>query len=292
MVSPATSPASPIPAAAGIGVRFQHHRAVLAEKPDVAWLEVHPENYMDGGLALAQLLAVRRDYPVSLHGVGLSLGSPEGLDPRHLSRLAALAERVEPGLMSEHVAWSVLDGAYLGDLLPLPMTEEALAVVCRNVDAMQTRLRRRVLMENPSSYLAYAHSTMPEHEFMAELSRRSGCGLLCDVNNVFVAAQNHGFDADSYLRGLQGCDISEFHVAGHSLRRLDHERHIHIDDHSCPVPAPVWTLLETALSLFGPQPVLIEWDTDIPPLPTLLAEATRAQACLDRCRENADAILA
>ncbi len=270
-----------IPAAAGIGLRFQHHRAVLAERPAVAWMEVHPENYMDGGAPLAQLLEVRRNYPISLHGVGLSLGSPQGLDHRHLDRLALLTEGIEPGQVSEHVAWSIVDGAYLGDLLPLPMTEEALDTVCRNVDAMQERLRRTVLIENPSSYLRFQHSTIPEWEFMAAVSLRSGCGLLCDVNNIFVSAENHGFDAIHYLRSLPADRVGELHVAGHSVRDLGSGRHIRIDDHSCPVHDPVWTLLEQALALFGPAPVLVEWDTGIPTLEVLLAEAARAQSRLD-----------
>lgn len=276
----------PVPAAAGIGLRFQHHREVLRTRPAVAWMEVHPENYMDGGLPLAHLLAVRRDYPVSLHGVGLSLGSAQGLDPRHLDRLAALVERLEPGLVSEHLAWSVVDGTYLGDLLPLPMTEEALAAVCRNVDAMQHRLRCRVLVENPSSYLTYTDATMPEHAFLAEVARRTGCGILCDVNNIVVSAENHGFDALTYLRALPADAVAELHVAGHSVRMLEDGRSIRIDDHSRAVSAAVWSLLDEALRLFGPRPVLVEWDTEIPALPVLLAEAAAAQAAIDASRKD------
>lgn len=275
-----------VPAAAGIGLRFQHHREVLRTRPAVAWMEVHPENYMDGGLPLAHLLAVRRDYPVSLHGVGLSLGSAQGLDPRHLDRLAALVERLEPGLVSEHLAWSVVDGTYLGDLLPLPMTEEALAAVCRNVDAMQHRLRCRVLVENPSSYLTYTDATMPEHAFLAEVARRTGCGILCDVNNIVVSAENHGFDALTYLRALPADAVAELHVAGHSVRMLEDGRSIRIDDHSRAVSAAVWSLLDEALRLFGPRPVLVEWDTEIPALPVLLAEAAAAQAAIDASRKD------
>lgn len=280
---------APIPASAGIGLRFAHHRAVLEQRPQIGWMEVHPENYMDGGRPLADLLAIRCHYPVSLHGVGLSLGSPVGLDRRHLDRLAALVDRLEPGLVSEHVAWSIVDGCYLGDLLPLPMTEEALDVVCRNVDAMQLHLRRRVLVENPSSYVSFAHAMIPECEFMAEIARRTGCGLLCDVNNIFVSAQNHGFDAMRYLAALPAACVGELHVAGHSLRDLSDGRSIRIDDHSCPVQDPVWRLLDTALARFGTVPTLVEWDTAIPPLPTLLLEAGKAQHRLDSTRRSCDA---
>lgn len=268
---------APIPAAAGIGLRFRHHRDVLERRPKVAWFEVHPENYMGGGAPAAYLAAIRRDYPVSFHGVGLSLGSAEGLSSRHLDRLAAICDRFEPAVVSEHVSWSIVDDVYLGDLLPLPMTEEALDVVCRNVGIMQDRLRRRVLVENPSSYLRFAHSTMPEWQFMVEVGRRTGCGLLCDVNNIFVSSQNHGFDAYDYVAALPAASVSEIHVAGHTLRELDDGRSIRIDDHSCEVLPQVWDLLEAALARFGAVPTLVEWDTAIPELDMLLNEAARAQ---------------
>src|SRR5450432_1883105 len=169
-----------IPVHAGIGLRFPHHRIVAETRPDIAWLEVHTENYMGGGTPLRYLDAIRRDYPISLHGVGLSLGSAEGLDTAHLERIRVVAERVEPGHMSEHIAWSVVGGTYLADLLPLPMTDESLAVVCRHVDQVQSRMRRRILVENPSTYLRFRHSTIPEWEFMAAVAARTGCGILCD----------------------------------------------------------------------------------------------------------------
>jgi uncharacterized protein (UPF0276 family) len=281
-----------IPAEAGIGLRFPHHRAVLEERPRIAWMEVHPENYMGGGLALAHLMAIRRDYPVSFHGVGLSLGSAEGIDMRHLERLADLVDRLEPGLVSEHVSWSVVDGTYLADLLPLPMTEEALDVVCRNVSVMQDRLRRQVLAENPSSYLRFRHSTIPEWEFMAAIAQRTGCRLLCDVNNIFVCGQNHGFDAYQYLQSLPRHGIGEMHVAGHSGRNLDTGNRIRIDDHSREVSAEVWDLLDAALARFGPVPTLIEWDTNVPPLPVLLSQAEKAQRRLAAAAEMADARIA
>lgn len=269
-----------LPAAAGIGLRFQHHRDVLDTRPDIAWMEVHPENYFGGGAAVATLAAVRRDYPVALHGVGLSLGSAEGLDARHLARLAALAERIEPAAISEHVAWSVAGNVYHADLLPLPMTEEALDVVCRNVDAMQTALRRRVLVENPSTYLRFAHATIPEWEFMAAVAARTGCLILCDVNNIAVSAHNHGFDAHAYLAALPAAAVGEIHIAGHAVRDVGRGRTLRIDDHGSSVPDEVWRLLAAALRRFGPRPVLMEWDSNIPVLNVLLAEAARAGAML------------
>jgi uncharacterized protein len=270
---------APIPAAAGIGLRFPHHRAVLEEKPDVAWLEVHSENYMGGGTPLAYLDAIRRDHPISLHGVGLSLGSADGLDAHHLARLARLIGRVEPGLVSEHLAWSASGGRHFADLLPLPYTEEALAAVRWNVEVAQEALGRRVLVENPSSYLRYRHSTIPEWEFLAELAARTGCGILCDVNNVFVSACNLGFDPHRYLSALPREHVGEIHLAGHSVREFADGRSIRIDDHGSRVCAEVWALYAEAVALFGPVPTLVEWDTDVPQLAVLLEEAARA-ACV------------
>jgi uncharacterized protein (UPF0276 family) len=278
---PAGLSADPVPAAAGIGLRFQHHRAVLEERPPIAWLEVHAENYMGGGAALAQLEAIRRNYPVSLHGVGLSLGSAEGLDRRHLDRLARLAERIRPALISEHLAWSVAEGTYLGDLLPLPLTEESLEIVCCNVAIVQDRLRKPILVENPSSYIRYRDSTIPECEFLAALAQRTGCGILCDVNNIHVVACNHGYDARRYIDALPRETVGELHLAGHSIRDLGHGRTIRLDDHGGRVEPEVWTLYEAAVARFGLQPTLIEWDTDIPPIEVLLEEAAKAQRVLD-----------
>jgi len=271
-----------IPAAAGIGLRFQHHGAVVETRPRVAWFEVHAENYMGGGTPLRFLDAVRRDYPISIHGVGLSLGTAEELDHGHLERLRRVVERAEPGLVSEHLSWSVVAGNYLADLLPLPLTEEALAIVCRHVDEAQSRLGRRFLVENPSTYLRYKHSVIPEWEFLAELARRTGCGVLCDVNNIFVSACNHGWDARAYLLSLPPDAIGEIHLAGHSLRRLDGGRELRIDDHGSRVIPEVWSLYREALALFGPVPTLIEWDTNIPTIDVLLDEAARAAALLAR----------
>ena len=273
---------STIPAAAGIGLRFQHHRAVLETRPAIAWLEVHTENYMGGGAAIRTLEAIRRDYPVSLHGVGLSLGSADGLNAGHLERIRDVVRRIEPGLVSEHLSWSVVGGTYMADLLPLPMTEEALDVVCRHVDQSQAYLQRRILIENPSSYLLYAHSTIPEWDFLAAVARRTGCGILCDVNNIYVSACNHGWDAPAYLAALPAQAVGEIHLAGHTLKQIDSGQTLHIDDHGSRVAPEVWALYAQALARYGPVPTLVEWDTNVPPLDILLAEAAQAASLLDR----------
>jgi uncharacterized protein len=281
-----------IPARAGIGLRFPHHRAVIACRPPVAWFEVHSENYLGGGAPLRDLETIRRDYPVSLHGVGMSLGSVDGLDAVHLERVAALARRIEPGLVSEHLTWSISDGEYLGDLLPLPLTEEALDVVCDNVDRFQEALGRRILVENPSSYLRYRHSTMAESDFLCAVVRRTGCGILCDISNIFVNTANHGWDPHTYLAALPPADVEEFHLAGHSVRPLSDGAALRIDDHGSPVDPAVWALFGEVIALFGARPTLIEWDSNIPPLETLIAEADHASAILLQAREipaNADA---
>ena len=272
---------SPIPAKAGIGLRFQHHQAVLDTRPDVAWMEVHTENYMGGGSPIRCLEAIRRDIPISLHGVGLSLGSAEGLDQAHLDRIRQVAERIEPDLMSEHIAWSVSGGTYLADLLPLPMTEEALAVVCRHVDQVQSTLGRRILVENPSTYMQFWHSTIPEWEFMAAVAVRTGCGILCDVNNIYVSAINHGWNPLAYLTALPPDAVGEIHLAGHTVRQLADGGTVRIDDHASRVCGEVWSLYEAALLRFGPLPTLIEWDQNVPALDVLLDEARRADALID-----------
>jgi uncharacterized protein (UPF0276 family) len=259
---------------------------VLETQPDVAWLEVHTENYMGGGKPLACLEAIRSHYPISLHGVGLSLGSAEGLDAVHLERIRQTAEHIEPALVSEHLSWSVVDGRYLADLLPLPMTEEALDIVCRHVDQTQAYLGRRILVENPSSYLHWRHSTIPEWEFLSAVASRTGCGILCDVNNIYVSAANHGWDPSAYLAALPPAAIGEIHLAGHSVRALGDGRVLRIDDHGSRVIPEVWTLYSDALARFGPVPTLIEWDTDIPELGVLLGEASRAETLLGEVRQG------
>ena len=217
--------AAPIPARAGIGLRAEHYREVVATRPAVGWFEVHSENYFgDGGAPHHYLEQVRRDYPLSLHGVGLSLGSADELNRTHLEKLKALIQRYEPGLVSDHLSWSSVDGRYLNDLLPLPYTGESLRHVAAHVSAAQDFLGREILIENPSSYLQYRHSDMGEAEFLAELSARSGCGILLDVNNIYVSASNHGFDAQAYLRAIPPTRVREIHLAGHTVNRYPEGR--------------------------------------------------------------------
>ncbi len=275
-----------IPAKAGVGLRFRHHREALESHPAAAWFEVHTENYLGGGSAPAYLDAIRRNYPVSLHGTGLSLGSAEGLDAEHLARVRELVERAEPGLVSEHLSFSVAAGNYLADLLPLPLTEEALGIVCRNVAQVQDHLKRRILVENPSTYLQFRHSTIPEWEFLAQVAKRTGCGILCDVNNIYVSACNHGWDAAGYLAALPPEVVGEIHLAGHAVRRLDGGRVLRIDDHGSRVAPEVWALYTEALARFGPVPTLIEWDTDVPPMAVLLEEAARASVLIEEAKNG------
>ena len=262
---------------AGIGLRTPHVRQVLAERPAVPWLEIHSENYyVDGGPALAVLDRIRADYPLSLHGVGMSLGSTDPLDRAHLAKLARLIERTEPALVSEHLCWSGVGGRVLNDLLPLPYTEESLAHVCARVAEVQDFLGRTILVENVSTYLAFADATIPEWEFVAAVARRTGCKILCDVNNIYVNAINHGFDADAYLAAMPREAVAEIHLAGFEATTT-----CLIDSHGAPVAPPVWALYRRAVALFGKVATLIEWDTDIPALATLLSEAASAQTILD-----------
>lgn len=279
------------PTGTGIGLRAPHVAAVMATRPAVPWFEVHAENYMADGPAREALLRIRELYPLSLHGVGLSLGSAGGIDRRHLRRLKALVSLVEPVLVSEHLAWSIADGTYLNDLLPLPGTGEALAIVCENISEVQEALGRSILIENPSAYFRYRHSPIPEPEFLFELVRRTGCGLLCDVNNIWVSAHNLGFDPIGYIDALPTDAVREIHLAGHCANAVG-EHTILIDHHGAPVADSVWRLYVHALRRFGPVPTLIEWDTDLPGLDTLLAEAAvaeRVRADILRGRNHAQA---
>ncbi|MDE2517625.1 MAG: DUF692 domain-containing protein [Rhodospirillales bacterium] len=268
-----------IPQAAGIGLRFAHHRALLDALPPIGWVEVHSENYLSGP-ALETLEAVRCRYPVSLHCVGLSLGSAQGIDADHLERIATLCARIEPGLVSEHLAWGRVDHAFLADLLPLPLTEESLAVVAANIARMQDRLRRPVLIENPSTYVQFAHTTIPETEFLTHLVARTGCGLICDINNIVVSATNHGWDAQRYLQALPAAAIGEYHLAGHgpvsAVLEGEASSGMLLDTHDRPVAESVWSLFADALRILGPRPALIEWDADLPALAVLLGQADRA----------------
>lgn len=268
-----------LPAATGVGLRAPHVRHVLAERPRVPWFEVHSENYFaDGGPALTALERIRANSALSLHGVGLSLGSTDPLSISHLDKLARLIARVEPALVSEHLCWSGVGGRHFNDLLPLPFTDEALAHVCARIDAVQEYLGREIAVENVSAYVVFDESTLPESEFVAEVVRRTGCKLLLDVNNVYVNATNHGFDAERYLAAMPAGAIAEIHLAGFERTDLGL-----IDTHGARVAAEVWTLYRKTIARIGPRPTLIEWDIDIPEFAVLEAEAATADAILTGC---------
>lgn len=274
---------SDIPARGGLGLKPQHYRVVVETRPDIGFFEVHAENYMGaGGPPHRWLEAIRNHYPLSLHGVGLSLGAPERLDREHLARLAALERRYRPGLVSEHLAWSTHAGAFLDDLLPLPCTRETLALVCDHVDETQQVLGRRILIENPATYVRFAGAEMTETDFLAELALRTGCGLLLDVANVRVCAVNHGFDPYAYLDAFPLERVEEIHLAGAAPARDARGAPLLIDAHDRVVAEEVWALHAYALSRIGPRPSLIEWDNDIPDWPVLAAQARRADAALDK----------
>ncbi len=263
----------------GVGLRACHYRDFLDGRPAAGWLEVHSENYFgDGGYDLHVLDHVRSDYPVSLHGVGLSLGSADGLRERHLAKLKRLVERIEPALVSEHLCWAALGKRHFNDLLPLPYTRESLALMAARIDQVQNALGREILVENISAYLEFRARDFSEFEFVAELARVSGCGILLDVNNLYVNAVNHGHDAVQALQLVPAAAVREIHLAGHSKGD-----DCLIDDHGSNVPPEVWQLYVSAGKHVGDVPALIEWDTNIPALETLLAEAARA----DAARESA-----
>ncbi len=269
-----------MPAAAGIGLRKQHHLDVLEGLPRVAWLEAHSENYFsDGGPHIACLERIRAHYPLSLHGVGLSLGSTDPLDALHLERLRRAVGRFQPALVSEHLSWSSVGGRFANDLLPLPYTEEALKHVSARISIVQETLGRQILIENVSSYLEFRCSRLAEWDFLAAVAAESGCGILLDINNVYVAAHNHGIDSAKYLAAIPRAAVQELHLAGHTPVTID-GRELLIDTHAGPVSDAVWALYRDALLRFGPLPTLIEWDAEIPALPTLVAEADKANAML------------
>lgn len=271
---------------AGIGLRAPHMQELLATLPDVDLLEVHTENFFGGGAAVDDLLLARLNYPVSLHGVGLSIGSADPLNISHLAQLQKLIQKVEPSLVSEHLSWGSIDGVYFNDLLPLPYTEEALNHFSDRVAQVQDVLGRNILIENPSSYLQYSHSTIPEWEFLTEVSQRSGAGILLDVNNVYVSACNLNFDPVHYLDSVPGMLVEEFHLGGHTLKTLP-DGELRIDDHASPVCDSVWRLYVRAVREIGNRPTIIEWDSDLPSLSRLLLEADIARQYLGDHRDVA-----
>jgi len=270
-----------LPRRAGIGLKPQHFREVLESRPDIGFFEVHAENYLvDGGPLHHFLGRIREHCPLSLHGVGLSIGGEQPLDEDHLARLARLIDRYEPASFSEHLAWSSHGGSFYNDLLPLPYDRPTLERVCRHIDRVQQRLQRRLLLENPSTYLEFEASTMSETQFLRELLRRTGCGLLLDVNNVHVSCTNHGRDARAYIDELPLHEVGEVHLAGFALDRDAAGAPLLIDHHGSPVDDAVWCLYEHVLERLGPVPTLLERDHDVPPLAALLAEAGCADALM------------
>lgn len=276
-------PAFPVAGLAGTSFKHEHLNAILAESRHRAFFEVHAENYMGAGGPPHQALEhIRRDHAISLHGVCMSIGAPQPLDRAHLARFRALVERYEPALVSEHLAWSTHETNYFNDLLPLPYSEPTLVRVCEHVEQVQEAIGRRILLENPSTYVAFASSTMSETDFIRAITRRTGCRLLLDVNNVFVSAMNHGYAALDYLSDFPLAEVGEIHLAGHAEQSDDEGEPLLIDSHDGPVADAVWKLYEIVISRCGPIPTLIEWDTKIPAWPILRAEAAAAQAILDR----------
>lgn len=268
-----------IPRAAGLGLRAPHVAHVIETRPAVPWFEVHSENYFaEGGAGLRALERVRGHYPISLHGVGLALGSSAPLDREHVAKLQRLVRRIEPGLVSEHLSWARLGSRHYNELLPLPYTREALDLVTARVDELQDALARRILIENIAAYVTFAESEIPEPVFLALLAQRTGCGLLLDVNNVYVNTRNHGGDAAAFIDAIPAHAVAEIHLAG-----FDATGEMLIDTHGHPVGREVWALYERALARIGPRPTLLEWDTDIPAFDVLAREAAKAQRRLEAC---------
>lgn len=271
-----------LPALPGVGFKPDHFAAIRADAARIGFFEVHAENYMGaGGLPHAQLAAIRADFPLSIHGVGLSIGGARGLDADHLHRVRRLCDRYEPESFSEHLAWSSHGAEYLNDLLPLPYTDQTLRLVCDHVDQVQESLGRRILLENPATYLRFAQSTIPETAFLAEIARRTGCGLLLDVNNVFVSCTNHGTDPRAWLAAFPLHQAGEIHLGGHDTEEL-HSGALLIDSHGASVADPVWALFAEVIAKAGPLPTLVEWDNDLPEWSVLVAEAAQAGAILEQ----------
>jgi uncharacterized protein (UPF0276 family) len=276
----------PLPIATGVGFKPEHFDAIRTTRPALGFFEVHAENYMGaGGMPHAQLGQLRRDFALSIHGVGLSIGGADDLSDAHLHRLRTLCDRYEPESFSEHLAWSSHGGEFLNDLLPLPYTDETLDTVCAHVGQVQDVLGRRMLLENPSTYVLFAQSTMSETDFLTEVVRRTGCGLLLDVNNVFVSATNHRTDPLAYLETFPLGAVGEIHLGGHSAEDLP-SGPLLIDAHGTPVADPVWALYARVLDRTGALPTLVEWDNDVPAWPALLAEAQRARSVMDTVQES------
>lgn len=269
-----------LPVRAGIGLRAQHYKEVLESLPPLGWVEVHSENFFEGGASLHTLFHVRENYPVSLHGVGMGLASPGLMDVKHLSALKRLCDRIQPAAVSEHLCWNSADGVVINDLLPFPYTRASLSLMSMRVEQVQEKLGRQLLIENLSSYLSFSRSEMSEGEFLSELAKITGCGILFDVNNLYVNSKNLGVDAESFMRALPPDAVKEYHLAGHSILNG-----CLVDTHSDRVCDEVWDLYQLALQQIGKRPTLIEWDNDIPDLSILLDEAGKAQSLMENCHE-------
>lgn len=285
-----------IPARSGVGLKAQHYREILDTGPDIGWFEIHAENYMgEGGPPHRYLSRIRETYPLSLHGVGLSIGADQALDRDHLTRLKAVNDRYAPGLLSEHLAWSTHQQSYFPDLLPVPYTEKALRRVADHIDQVQETMGRRMLLENPATYLTFETSTMSELDFLRQVTERTGCGLLLDVNNVFVSATNHGYEPEAYIDAFPLAAVGEIHLAGHAEDRDETGATLLIDSHDRHVADPVWALYRRVIARMGAVPTLIEWDTNVPDWPVLHAEAQAADqiianaAAPDAATAHADA---
>lgn len=283
-IAPRSRVSADVPRRAGVGLKPIHYRTVIETRPDIAFFEVHAENYMGaGGPPHRFLETIRSEYPISVHGVGLSLGSTEGLDREHLERLKRLVERYEPGLVSEHLAWSTHHGEFLSDLLPLPYTPATLACVCEHVEEMQSTLGRQILLENPSTYVRFADSSLAESQFLAAVVQRTGCGLLLDVTNVIVTTTNHGGSAQAYVDALPLGSVEEIHLAGFSVEQDVGGQPLLIDDHGSAVGDDAWSLFRYVLQRCGALATLVEWDNNVPEWPVLLAQARRAETVLHDC---------
>lgn len=276
-----------IPPRGGVGLKPEHYEDILDARPDIGWFEVHPENYMGhGGPPHHYLTCIREHYQLSLHGVGLSLGGAQDLDEVHLARLKVLAERYEPGLVSEHLAWSSHDAGYFNELLPMPYTDATLQNVCTHIDRLQSVLQRQILLENPSVYVTFDESVYGEIEFLSKIAKRTGCGLLLDVNNVLVTCTNTKADADDYIDLFPMHLVGEIHLAGHAEDRDDAGDRLLIDAHDRQVASRVWELFELAIQKAGPKPSLVEWDNDIPPWQTLFAEVQKAESVMNAIQDR------
>ena len=283
----------PLPARAGAGLKGDHVADILADRAHVGFFEVHAENYMGaGGMPHQQLRAIREHYPISLHGVGMSIGSSGALDIDHLARFKRLVEMYEPAMVSEHLAWSTHTDVFYNDLLPVPYTDQTLAQVVEHVDHMQTTIGRQILIENPSTYVTFGESTWDEAEYMAEIAKRSGCGLLFDVNNVFVSATNHGTSSEDYIDRYPLHLVQEIHLAGHATDADDDGADLLIDSHDREVCADVWALYDRVLGHTGPLPSLVEWDNDVPEWPVLADEVRKADRHLARAKDHARGLVA